>query len=290
MSERRIPASLFIYKNLLMRGDSVVMVNEQATQELLQKAYYLVRASLRNGAKLTDALLSILGGGYDVAKDAGKKTRDLLFDQPKGRQVRKRKFFNLTKDRDKIPVAEADFGALKKELKRRGVDFALDKGEDGVHTVWFEAKNRDLVEESIKRVAAMDAAEKETAAKDAPVEDLDDPVEEAERPKTMTLGEALDPKTCKEIDPKADSRDLDALVRQAGRNGADIRIFKDEKTGDIQFLIGVNNPKQFNKFREKLAANEVGLEGIKKKIELKQELIRAVPKAERALSHGEVSL
>lgn len=268
----------------------MVMVNEQATQELLQKAYYLVRASLRNGAKLTDALLSILGGGYDVAKDAGKKTRDLLFDQPKGRQVRKRKFFNLTKDRDKIPVTEADFGALKKELKHRGVDFALDKGEDGVHTVWFEAKNRDLVEESIKRVAAMDAAEKETAAKDVPVEDLDDPVEEAERPKTMTLGEALDPKTCKEIDPKADSRDLDALVRQAGRNGADIRIFKDEKTGDIQFLIGVNDPKQFNKFREKLAANEVGLDGIKKKIELKQELIRAVPKAERALSHGEVSL
>lgn len=262
----------------------------QGIIEGAQKGYYLARFCLKNGAKIADALLAILNSGYDVAKGVSKKASDLIFDQPKGRQVRKRDFFNITKDRDKIPVAEADFGALKKELKSRGVDFALDEGEDGVHTIWFDAKNRDLVEESIKRVAAMDAAEKEAAAKDSPVEDLDDPIEEAEKPKTMALGEALDPKTWKEMDPKMDSLELDSLVRQAGRNGADIRIFKDEKTGDIQFLIGVNDPKQFNKFREKLAANEVGLEGIKKKIELKQELIRAVPKAERALSHGEVSL
>lgn len=268
----------------------MVMVNEQASQETARRSYLLVRATLKGGAKLADALLAILKDSAKLALDVGQKTADLVLDRRKGRQVRKRKFFKITNDRDKIPVTEADFGALKKELKVRGVDFALDKSDGEVHTIWFEAKNRDLVEESIKRVAAMDAAEKETAAKDIPVEDLDDPVEEIERPKTMTLGDALDPKTCKEIDPKADSRDLDALVRQAGRNGADIRIFKDEKTGDTQFLIGVNDPKQFNKFREKLAANEVGLEGIKKKIELKQELIRAVPKAERALSHGEVSL
>lgn len=273
----------------------MVMVNEQATQEMIQgakevaqRSLYLIKPMLKNGAKLVDALLAILNGGYNVAKGAGKKTMDLLFDQPRGRQVRKRKFFNLAKDRDKIPVTEADFGSLKKELRSRGVNFALDKGEDGVHTIWFDAKNRDLVEESVKRVAAMSAVEKEEVSKDTPFEDLDDPVEEAT--KTMTIGEALDPKTCKEIDPKMDSPELDSLVRQAGRNGADIRIFKDEKTGNIQFLIGVNDPKQFNKFREKLAANEVGLEGIKKKIELKQELIRAVPKAERALSHGEVSL
>ncbi len=275
----------------------MVMVNEQATQEMIQaakkaaqKPLYLIKPMLKKGAKLVDALLAILNGGYNVAKGTGKKTMDLLFDQPKGRQVRKRKFFNLTKDRDKIPVTEADFGALKKELKSRGVDFALDKGEDGIHTVWFDAKNRDLVEESIKRVAAMSAVEKEEVSKDTPFEDLDDPVEDAEKTKTMTIGEALDPKTCKEIDPKMDSHELDSLVRQAGRNGAEIRIFKDQKSGDYQFLINVKDRKQFDQFRQKLASNDLERAGIRDKIELKKELIRAVPKAERTLSHGDISL
>lgn len=275
----------------------MVIVNEQATQELFQgvkegaqKAFYLIKPMLKNGAKLVDALLGILFGGYDVAKDAGKKTRDLLFDQPKGRQVRKRKFFNLTKDRDKIPVTEADFGALKKELKSRGVNFALDKGEDGVHTIWFDAKNRDLVEESIKRVAAMGATEKEEASKHAPFEDIEDPLEESEKVKTVPIGEVLDPKTCKEVDPKMDSPELDSLVRQAGRNGADIRIFKDEKTGDYQFLINVKDRTKFDQFRQKLASKELENTGIRDKIELKKELIRAVPKAERTLSHGDISL
>lgn len=273
----------------------MVMVNEQATQEIMQgakeaaqKSLYLIKPMLKNGAKLVDALLAILNGGYNVAKGVGNKAVDLLFDQPKGRQVRKRQFFNLTKDRDKIPVTEADFGALKKELKSRGVNFALDKGEDGIHTIWFDAKNRDLVEESVKRVAAMGATEKEAASKGAAFEDLDDPIEEAT--KTMTIGEALDPKTCKEIDPKMDSPELDSLVRQAGRNGADIRIFKDEKTGDYQFLINVKDRKQFDQFRQKLASNELENVGIRDKIELKKELIRAVPKAERTLSHGDISL
>lgn len=267
----------------------MVMVNEQATQEVVQGANngakYLLRAALKNGAKLMDALLPILNGEY-----IGKKAFDLFSDQRKGRQIRQRKFFNLTKDRDKIPVTEADFGALKKELKSRGVDFALDKGEDGIHTVWFDAKNRDLVEESVKRVAAMGATEKEEASKDTPFQDLDDPVEEVQKPKTMTIGEALDPKTCKEIDPKMDSPELDSLVRQVGRNGADIRIFKDEKTGDYQFLINVKDRTKFDQFRQKLASKELENTGIRDKIELKKELIRAVPKAERTLSHGDISL
>lgn len=130
------------------------MINEEISGSLMKNKSEYLRTSkeILNTAMATVRIL-LKGSNLTMSAISSTLNKMNLFD--KSNEV---SLDELTKDgssRKFVEISDKDIKQFKQELKKYGIKFSTikaEKGKDSNYELWFQAKNKDIIENTLKKV------------------------------------------------------------------------------------------------------------------------------------------